>query len=69
MTRDRLAFSGSVNETPHDWKYNRESFHVFCSWKGGVDHVEAEEESFATLRSDQSPRAMVFDVPEAEKKA
>lgn len=68
-TGDRLAFSGSVNETPHGWKYNWESFHVFCSWNGGVEHIEAEEKSFATLWSDQSPRAMVFDVPEAVKKA
>ncbi|OFW27623.1 MAG: helicase [Acidobacteria bacterium RIFCSPLOWO2_02_FULL_59_13] len=68
-TGDRLAFSGSVNETAHGWKYNWESFHVFCSWKGGVEHIEAEEKSFATLWSDQSPRAMVFDVPEAVKKA
>lgn len=68
-TGDRLAFSGSVNETAHGWKHNWESFHVFCSWMGGVEHIEAEEKSFATLWSDQSPRAMVFDVPEAVKKA
>lgn len=68
-TGDRLAFSGSVNETAQGWKHNWESFHVFCSWKAGVEHIEAEEKSFATLWSDQSPRAMVFDVPEAIKKA
>jgi SNF2 family DNA or RNA helicase len=68
-TGDRLAFSGSVNETAHGWKHNWESFHVFCSWRGGVEHIDAEEKSFATLWSDQSPRAMVFDVPDAVKKA
>ncbi|MEO9161225.1 MAG: SNF2-related protein, partial [Casimicrobiaceae bacterium] len=64
-TGDRVAFAGSINETAQGWKHNWESFHVFCSWSGGEQHVAAEEESFARLWSDKSPRALVIDVPTA----
>lgn len=68
-TGDRLAFSGSVNETARGWKLNWESFHVFCSWMGGDAHIAAEEESFARLWEGRSPRAWVVDVPEAIEKS
>ncbi|HBP52892.1 MAG TPA: helicase, partial [Synechococcus sp. UBA8638] len=31
----RLAFAGSVNETPTGWSSNYESFTTFCSWRPG----------------------------------
>lgn len=68
-TGDRLAFSGSINETAAGWKLNWESFHVFCSWAGGDAHIQAEEESFARLWEDRSPRAWVLDVPDAIDRA
>lgn len=68
-TGDRIAFSGSINETAAGWKLNWESFHVFCSWIGGDLHIQAEEDSFARLWEGRSPRAWVMDIPEAIEKA
>ena len=62
---NRLAFNGSVNETAQGWRYNWESFHVFCDWDGGKKHVDAEESTFSRLWADKSPRARVMDVPAA----
>jgi hypothetical protein len=64
-TGDRLAFSGSLNETPSGWSRNWESFHVFTSWDGGLPHLAAEEESFARLWADKTDRCRVLDVPQA----
>ncbi len=64
-TGSRVAFSGSVNETPSGWTTNWESFHVFLDWDGGKAHVEAEEDSFARLWADKAQRALVIDVPQA----
>lgn len=61
---DRLAFNGSINETPNGWLRNWESFHVFTSWQT-PDHVDAEETSFYQLWSDRSPHALVLSIPNA----
>ena len=61
---NRIAFTGSINETVNGWLHNWESFHVFTSW-ATPDHVDAEETSFTTLWSDRSPNAFVVDVPQA----
>jgi ERCC4-related helicase len=68
-TGDRVAFSGSINETAAGWKLNWESFHVFCSWAGGDAHIQAEEESFARLWEDRSSRAWVLEIHDAIGKA
>ena len=62
---NRLAFTGSINETVYGWKYNWESFHVFTTWGGTASHVDAEEASFGTLWAGQSHKALVLDVPQA----
>lgn len=62
---DRIAFSGSLNETVSGWLGNWESFHVFRSWDGGDVHVEAEEQTFAALWHDRASHARVIDVPAA----
>lgn len=64
-TGDRLAFSGSINETGFGWKHNWESFHVFTDWDGSKAHVDAEEDSFQRLWADKSSKALVVDVPTA----
>jgi superfamily II DNA or RNA helicase len=66
-TGDRLAFNGSVNETPQGWQGNWESFHVFTSWSGddGLRRVEDEEEGFARLWNDKAKHCLVIDVPTA----
>lgn len=62
---NRLAFSGSINETEFGWKHNWESFHVFTSWSGSVGHVDAEDRGFQTLWADRAGRALVVDLPTA----
>lgn len=64
-TGSRLAFAGSINETAYGWLHNWESFHVFCDWDGGINHVDAEERTFAQLWADKARRAKVLDVPSA----
>ena len=63
-TGDRIAFSGSINETVSGWTTNWESFNCFTSWND-AGRVDAEEASFAKLWADRAPRAIVFDVPSA----
>ncbi|MCP4698550.1 MAG: DEAD/DEAH box helicase family protein, partial [Gammaproteobacteria bacterium] len=66
---NRLAFSGSINETAHGWRRNWESFHVYTAWDGGAKHVDAEEETFQRLWADKAKHALVMDVPMAVRRA
>jgi hypothetical protein len=63
--QDRLAFSGSLNETAAGWLSNWESFHVYTSWSSGAAHLDEEETTFARLWNDQAKRALVVAIPEA----
>ncbi|HEY9630844.1 MAG TPA: SNF2-related protein [Coleofasciculaceae cyanobacterium] len=67
---DRLAFSGSNNESIGGWEANIESFHVYFSWDGGRDleRVQLEGDRFEKLWHDQMPNVRVFEVPEAVRK-
>src|SRR5262249_57023827 len=62
-TGDRLAFNGSINETPQGWAGNWESFHVFTSWTGddGLKRVEEEEAGFRRLWADKAERVLVIE--------
>lgn len=66
---NRIAFSGSINETEAGWLNNRESFHVHCSWESGRDglHVADEVEAFARLWEGRARSVRVVDFPEAEQ--
>jgi ERCC4-related helicase len=66
-TGNRLAFTGSLNETMQGWRYNWDSFHVFTDWTGTKAHVDDEEGTFARLWADKSKTAIVVDVPTAVK--
>ena len=64
---DRLAFSGSNNESLGGWYANVESFHVYLDWEGGRDRerVELERERFDRLWANQTPNVAVFTIPDA----
>lgn len=64
-TGDRLAFNGSINETYFGWTQNWDSFHVFTSWSGSAEHVDAEELSFQKLWANRTATALVVDMPKA----
>ncbi|WP_216915340.1 MULTISPECIES: helicase-related protein [unclassified Synechococcus] len=62
----RLAFTGSVNETPNGWTTNYESFNTYCSWlPGGEDYIDEIEASFLCLWNNQDQGARTFTLPEA----
>lgn len=67
---DRLAFSGSNNESMGGWEANIESFHVFRSWEIGTDpeRVQLEISRFDKLWNNELPNVRVFEVPEAVQK-
>ena len=62
---DRIAWTGSLNETPAGWLRNWESIHVFTSWGPEPERVADEEAGFAAIWADRSPRLKVMEVPEA----
>jgi len=64
---NRLAFNGSINETPAGWKHNWESFNVFTSWSGTAEYVEREIADFAAIWANTSKRVVTLDVPEAAR--
>ncbi len=66
---DRLAFSGSNNESLSGWSNNVESFHVYCAWEGGRDLERVNEEvyRFEQLWNGLAPNVKVFEIPEAVK--
>ena len=67
---DRLAFSGSNNESIGGWEANIESFHVYFGWEGGRDleRVQLEMSRFDKLWDNKMPNVRVFEVPEAVKR-
>ncbi|WP_025781778.1 DEAD/DEAH box helicase [Candidatus Synechococcus spongiarum] len=62
----RLAFTGSVNETPTGWSSNYESFTTFCSWRpGGEEGVDDLEAGFLRLWENRDRGARTFTLPDA----
>ena len=61
---DKVAFTGSNNETPSGWQGNWESFHVFTSWRE-PERVVDEESNFGKIWSGKARRALTYDVPTA----
>ena len=64
---DRIAWTGSLNETAAGWRQNWESISVFKSWGEGSEpeRVLREQANFDRLWTDQSPHVVVLDAPEA----
>lgn len=62
---DRIAFTGSINETVQGWMNNGETFTVFKSWTSNVEYVDEEDRSFATYWADRAERIRTYDVPSA----
>ena len=64
-TGDRIAFTGSINETVQGWMNNGETFTVFKSWTPNVEYVDEEDRSFAIYWADRADRIRTYDVPTA----
>ena len=65
---ERIAWSGSLNETAAGWRDNWESISVYTSWGTEPARVEYEERNFANLWADKAPRFIVIDVPDAAQR-
>ena len=62
---DRIAWTGSLNETASGWQYNWETINVFTSWESDRGRVEGEENNFEHLWANRRKRARVLEVPDA----
>jgi len=61
----RLAFTGSVNETPNGWSSNYESFTTFCSWRpGGEEDIDELKAGFLGLWENRDRGARTFTLPD-----
>lgn len=60
---DRLAFTGSLNETLSGWAGNYESLDVFTSWQDET-RVRDKERDFARLWDARSDSVVVIPIPE-----
>ncbi len=65
---NRLAWTGSLNETAAGWLYNWESISVYTGWGPEPERVDGEDENFARLWADGARRAIVLDLPEAARR-
>lgn len=66
-TGDRIAFSGSLNETVQGWMNNGETFSVYTSFGPGAPYVDEEDRAFANYWFDRAGRTRVYDFPTAIK--
>ena len=66
-TGERIAWTGSLNETAAGWRTNWETINVFTSWSD-AGRVAAEERNFASLWAGRYNRVAVLDVPEAVRR-
>lgn len=60
---NKVAFSGSMNESATAMTLNYEAIDVFCSWKGEQDRVAAKENAFISIWNDCEPNIRIIDFP------
>lgn len=63
---NKIAISGSNNQTVNATKYNHESFNTFCSWKNGQnEYVKQHEKDFDNYWENFEKNLKVYDVNKA----
>lgn len=65
--KNKIVFTGSLNETQSALSYNYESFDVFCSWENDQKRVEAKEIAFDNLWDNLIPQVKTIEFPEIAK--
>ena len=65
---DKIAWNGSLNETPAGWRHNWESINVYTSWGPDPGRVAGEEANFARIWANKAQRVIVLDVPDAARR-
>ncbi|NLX64371.1 MAG: DEAD/DEAH box helicase family protein [Clostridiaceae bacterium] len=64
---NKVAFTGSMNETQSAFSHNYESIDVFCSWTHDSERVFAKEAAFNALWNDYEPYIKTIDFPKVAK--
>ena len=64
---NRVAFSGSMNESATAMTLNYETIDVYCSWKNEEDRVVAKENAFASIWNDTEPNIKIIEFPELKQ--
>ena len=64
---DKIAWTGSLNETAAGWRHNWESISVYTSWGPEPSRVTDEEANFARIWANKAQRVIVLDVPDATR--
>ena len=65
-TGERIAWTGSLNETMAGWTRNWERIHVYTSW-GEPQRVADAEADFDKLWNDEARRVVVLGLPDAAR--
>jgi len=60
---DRVAFTGSANETESGWSRNYETFSAFTSWRD-PDRVQSQVEHFDALWNNRAAAVQVIPMPD-----
>ena len=64
---DRIAFSGSINETTAGWQRNYEQFSVYFSWDATAPYLAQVVHRFESLWRGEEPSWIALDIPEAAR--
>lgn len=64
---NKVAFTGSLNESITAIKYNYESIDVYCSWTSDLERVEIKKAAFDNLWNNLEESVDVKSFPEVEK--
>ena len=66
---NKIAFSGSNNETYTGMDINYEAFDVFCSWENEVDakRADAKADAFEKIWNGIDPKVSTYVLPEVKK--
>ncbi len=61
---NKIAFSGSMNETANALLANYETIDVFCDWNGEEERVVAKEQAFDAIWDKQGAHIITYDIDE-----
>lgn len=64
---NKVAFSGSMNETQTAMTLNYESIDVFRSWRGEDNRIAEKETAFTAIWNDCEPNVRIIEFPELKQ--
>ena len=59
---NKIAFSGSMNETANALLANYETIDVFCSWRDEADRITIKEEAFDSIWNKNGSHIITYDI-------